>query len=115
MRHNGAILIECKTIRNVVTLAAEVETHGVFHNAKIGVNIRNLLIAMGHPQPPTPIKTDNVTTLGFTNKNIQMKKSKSWDMNLHWLRDRQNQKQFLLTWEQGLKNLADYFTKHHPS
>ena len=41
--------------------------------------------------------------------------SKSWDMNLHWLRDKENQKEFLLTWEKGSKNLADYFTKHHPT
>ena len=32
--HNGAILIECRTLRNVVSSAAEAKTHGVFHNAK---------------------------------------------------------------------------------
>ena len=38
--HNGAILIECRTLRNVVSSAAEVETHGVFHNAKQSIPIR---------------------------------------------------------------------------
>ena len=114
-KYNGAILIECKTIRHVVSSAAEAETHGVFHNAKIGVNLRHLLEAMGHKQPPTPLVTDNSTTAGFVNKNIQLKKSKSWDMNLHWLRDRENQKQFTVTWEKGSGNKADYHTKHHPT
>ena len=110
---NGAVLIECKSLRNVVSSAAEAETNGVFHNAKIGVNLRHLLIAMGHPQPVTIIKTDNSTTNGFVNNNIQLKKSKSWDMQLHWLRDRENLSEFKVIWEQSVKNLADYFTKHH--
>ena len=112
--HNGAILIECKTIRHVVSSAAEAETHGVFHNAKIGVNIRHLLNEMNHPQPPTLLVTDNSTTAGFANKNIQLKQSKSWDMNLHWLRDRERQKQFTIQWKKGSANGADYHTKHHP-
>ena len=101
--------------RNVVSSAAEAETHGVFHNAKIGVNIRHLLQKMGHRQPPTPIATDNSTTAGFANNNIQLKKSKSWDMNLHWLRDREHRKQFLIEWQKGAANGADYHTKHHPT
>ena len=42
-----------------------------------------MLIAMGHPQDHTPITTDNMTTTVFANKNMVMKKSKLWDMNLH--------------------------------
>ena len=40
--HNGVILIECRAIHNVVTSAAEAGTHGVYHNAKISVPIRQL-------------------------------------------------------------------------
>ena len=68
---------------------------------------------MGHPQPITEINTDNSTTIGFTNKNMQLKKSKSWDMSLHWLRDREKQKQFKVQWKKGADIPADYFTKHH--
>ena len=114
-QHNGAILIECKSLRNVVSSAAEAETNGVFENAKIGVGLRRLLIMMGHPQPPTIISTDNSTTSGFVNNNIQLKKSKSWDMRLHWLRDREHQKQFKVLWGTGEINGADYHTKHHPT
>jgi len=44
-----------------------------------------------------------------------MKKSKSWDMNLHWLRDKEVQKYFKIFWEKGSGNGGDYFTKHHPT
>ena len=81
---NGPILIECCTLRSVVTSAAESETHGVFHNAKKSLSIIYMLTQMGHPQKqPVPIRTDNSTSSGFVNKNIQMKQSKTWDMQLH--------------------------------
>ena len=34
-------------------------------------------------------------------------------MCYYWLRDCMMQKQFIIYWGQGLKNEADYFTKHH--
>jgi len=74
----------------VVTSAAEAETHGVFHNAKTGLPIQHLLQSMGHPQKPFLIKTDNSTSAGYVNNNMQMKKSKTWDMYLHWLRNKEN-------------------------
>ena len=92
---------------------AEAETLGVFNNAKLVVSICNILNQLGHSQPVTVINTDNSTTSGFANKNMQLKKSKSWDMSLHWLRDRENQKQFKVQWKKGSDIPADYFTKHH--
>ena len=112
---NGAILVECKTILHVVASAAEAETAGLFHNAQMCIPIRNILIALGHPQPPTPIKTDNSTAHGFTYDNINQKRSKSWDMRYYWLRDRANQQQLDIYWEKGSHNHADYHTKHHPT
>ena len=112
---NGAILIECRTLKNVVSSAAEAETGGVFHNAKTAIPIRHILTQLGHKQPPTPLKTDNSTTAGFVNNNIHQKRSKSWDMKYHWLRDRQTQGQFNIYWDKGSNNHADYFTKHHPT
>ena len=40
--HNSAILIKCKPIKNVVTSAAEDETHGVYHNARVAIPLMNL-------------------------------------------------------------------------
>ena len=67
---------------------------------------------MGHPQPPTPIMTDNTTALGFVSKNLQPKQTKSTDMRYWWMRDRSDQKQFRYYWGPGKQILADYYTKH---
>ena len=74
---NGAIHIECKTLRHVVSSPAEAEVGGVFHNAQIAIPIRTILHALNHPQPPTPIKTDNSTAYGFIYDNIHQRRSKS--------------------------------------
>ena len=111
---NGAILVECKTLKHVVSSAAEAETAGVFYNAQKAIPIRYILEQLGHQQPPTPLKTDNSTALGFVRNNIHQKRSKSWDMRYHWLRDRMTRNQFNVYWEKGTNNNADYFTKHHP-
>ena len=106
------VLVECKTLRHVVTSSAEAEIAGVYHNAQIAIPIRRLLTFMGHPQPTTSIITDNSTVSGFANDNITQKRSKSWDMRFYWLRDKEQSKDFKISWKQAFDNLADYFTKH---
>ena len=106
-------------MRRVVTSAAEAETSGVFSNAQTSLPIRYILTQMGHPQPPTPLKTDNTTTLAYSYNNIITKKSKAWDMNLNWLRDKETHNEFNIFWEKGNSdktfNESDYYTKHHPT
>ena len=80
---NGAIHVECKILRHVVSSAAEAEIGGVYHNAQTAIPIRTILQALNHPQPPTPIKTDNSTANGFIHNNIHQKRSKSWDMRYY--------------------------------
>jgi hypothetical protein len=111
---NGPVLVDCSTIRNVVGSVAEAECSGCYRSAQQAIPIRLALIELGHPQPRTPIKTDNSTASGFVNKSIRQKRSKSWDMRYHWLRDRIAQGQFHIFWDKGINNLADYFTKHFP-
>jgi hypothetical protein len=41
--------------------AAEAEIGAVFRNAKEGAVLRTTLEELGHPQPPTPMETDNTT------------------------------------------------------
>jgi hypothetical protein len=110
---NGPILVECTTIKHVVGSAAEAECGGCYHNAQRAVPIRIALEDLGHPQPKTPVKTDNSTAEGFANKSMRQKRSKAWDMHYHWIRDRDAQGQFIFYWAKGLNNWADYFTKHH--
>ena len=80
---NGAIVVNCTTLRHVVSSAAEAETAGVYHNAKLAIPIKTILNALDHPQPPTPIKTDNSTALGFIKDNINQIRSKSWNMRYY--------------------------------
>ena len=96
---NGAILVECKTLPHVNSLAAESETGGIFHNAQIAIPIRRLLKVLQHPQPPTPIKKDNSTACVFIHDNIHQNRSKYWDVRYYWLRDRMVQVQFKLYWD----------------
>lgn len=111
---NAPILVLCKTLRHVISSVAEAEITGVFTNAQMALPIRYILDCLGYQQPPTLIKSDNSTTTGFVNNNIHQKRSKSWDIWFHWLRDKDIQKKIKVYWEKGAMNLADYFTKHHP-
>ena len=45
---------------------------------------------------------------------MKLKRSKSWDMRYHWLRDANLRKYFHVKWAKGTENKADYFTKHFP-
>ena len=36
-----------------------------------GINFRNTLIEMGHPQPPTPVATDNTTVVVIIHDTIK--------------------------------------------
>eukprot|EP00957_Ditylum_brightwellii_P100032 7623831-Ditylum_brightwellii.AAC.1 len=73
----------------------EAELGALFENAKEAISIRNALVEMGHPQPPTPIQVDNAVAHGI-------------------MQDQVKQKQFVVYWEPGSNNRADYFTKYHP-
>ena len=53
---NGPILVECRLLNHVVTLAAEAETAGLFYNAQSADHLINILKALGHPQGTTHIK-----------------------------------------------------------
>ena len=112
---NGPILPEFQTLRNVISSAAEVEVGMVHMNGEVTIPIRIVLDKMGHPQGPTPIKTDNNTAEGFLNGTMRKKTSKGLDMKFHWMIDRIQQKKCWVYWERGIYNLVDYFTKHRPA
>ena len=111
---NGAIHIFCKTIPHVMASAAESEMAGLFMNAQEIIPIRHGLMALAHPQPPTPLKTDNSTSSSFIDNSIKQRKSKTWDMRWNWMRDPKTKEQIRTYWDRGVNNLADYPTKHHP-
>ena len=73
------------------------------------------LTEMGHAQPPTPSVTDNAIGYVFINDNIRQRSSRSIDMQFYWVRDRVRRGQFLVYCMNVEHNLAEYFTKHHPT
>ena len=93
--------------------AAEAELGALFICAREAIYMRLILKEMGHPQPATPIQTDNSTAEGVINSKIQPKRTKAMDMRFHWLRDRETLKQLRIYWRAGKLNLGDYHTKHH--
>ena len=112
---NGALSVLCQILKEVVSSAAEAELAALFHNGKQACPLRVCLEELGHPQPPTPIVTDNNTAAGIANDTMKQRRSKAIDMRFYWVRDRVRQGQFLIYWRRGALNKADYFTKHHPA
>ena len=89
---NGAIRVECKTLRHGVSSAAEEKTSRIYHNTLRAILFQTILNGIDHPQPLTPVKSNDSTTNGFTHDNIHQKRYKSWDMRYYWLRDQKPQK-----------------------
>jgi hypothetical protein len=101
-------------MREVLSSASEAELGALFHNGKEACPIRIALTEMGHPQPATPMATDNTTASGIANETVKQKRSKAIDMRFYWIRDRVRQGQFEIYWEKGSGNRSDYHSKHHP-
>ncbi len=104
---NGPILTECCSLKHVIASATKAKTSALFHNAQNDIPLRHLLTAMGHPQLPMPLKTDNQVANAFVHYGMRLKKLKAWDMCLWWLKDKVVQKNFQIFWEKGATNLAD--------
>ena len=84
---SNPVYVKCKTLRQVLSSAIKTETAAIFGNCQNAIDMRNILTVLGHPQPATPVKTDDSTATAFANDYIKKKKSKSWDMNYHWFGD----------------------------
>ncbi len=84
--NNGPFHTECKTLRRVVSSAAEAETGGAFENAQNLIPICTICEKVfNHPQLAngSPLITDNSTSNGIINKMIKPRTSKTWDMGHH--------------------------------
>eukprot|EP00804_Cyclotella_cryptica_P020408 CCRYP_012623-RA/>CCRYP_012623-RA protein AED:0.44 eAED:0.44 QI:0/0/0/1/0/0/2/0/536 len=112
--HNGAVLVLSAIIKHIMASASETELAALFYGCKEAIPLRTTLEEMGHPQPgPTPVTTDNTTAIGLTLNTMKPKASKSIDMRLQWLKCRCAQSFFRYLWAKGVKNRADYPSKHH--
>eukprot|EP00804_Cyclotella_cryptica_P020209 CCRYP_010895-RA/>CCRYP_010895-RA protein AED:0.39 eAED:0.39 QI:0/0/0/1/1/1/2/0/321 len=112
--HNGTDLALSAIIKHIMASASETELAALFYNCKGAIPLRMTLEEKGHPQPgPTPVTTDNSAAIGLTLNNMTPKASKSMDMRLQWLEYQRAQSLFCYLWAKGVKNRADYPSKHH--
>jgi hypothetical protein len=79
-RFNGAVLSIAQIIKFVMASAAKSELAALFVTAREMIPHTQTLIAMGWPQPKSPIQTDNSTAVGVTNKTIVPRRAKMIDM-----------------------------------
>jgi hypothetical protein len=112
--NNGAVLNILQIIKAVMS-SAEAKLGALFINAKMAVSMRRTLEELGRPQPRTPIQTNNSTAHALLTNKILPKALKAMDMRFHWLQCRGAQDQYRFYWRPGTQNLADYWTKHHPT
>jgi hypothetical protein len=103
---NGAVLNISQIIQAVMSSAAEAELGTLFINAKTAVSMRQTLIKLKHPQPCTPMQTDNATAHALLINKILPKALNAMDMRFHWLRCRNAQGRFRYYWQPGTQNLA---------
>ena len=80
LKPNGAVRVLCHIMREVLSSAAEAELGALFHNGKEACPLRVALEEMGHPQPATPMATDNNTANGIATDTVKQKRSKAIDM-----------------------------------
>lgn len=73
---NGPIFNECSIMKNVLSSTSEAELGALYINAKSTLFIRHILEALNHPQPPTPIATDNLTHMVSSIKVLNKIKQK---------------------------------------
>jgi hypothetical protein len=78
-RLNGAVHLTIKIMKNVLASVAEAEVAACFVNAQEACTLRQTLEALGHPQPATPIQTDN----SILNASIKQKQSQAINMQYY--------------------------------
>ena len=81
----GTVLTVAQIIKFVMSSSSEAEIAGLFICTKAMVQINQTLIEMVWPQPKSPIQCDNSTAVGFANDTIIQRKTKTMNMQYHWL------------------------------
>ena len=74
---NGPVHVEFSIMRNVMASATKAELGVFFVNFQNVTSIRTALSKIGHPQPPTPVSTDNTAENSIMNGTAKHKKIQS--------------------------------------
>ena len=78
--NNGALLNIAHIIKHVMSSTTEAELGALYIMAREAVYLCIILEEMGHPQPPTPLQTDNSMADGVVNGKITPTRTKAMDM-----------------------------------
>ena len=100
-----------KKTPNEVASIAEGEYCTQFIAGQVAIHHRNILEAIGYPQPPKKLFGDNTTAIGIANDEMKPKKSKAFDKSYHCFRGQVRQGIFISKHIPSELNVADYFTK----
>ena len=87
---NGPVLVTSKIIKETVSSAAEAKLAALFQIGQGAYPLHVALKEMQHPQPPTPMQTNNNTAARLANDTIKQKCSKAMSMRWFWIRDKVN-------------------------
>ncbi len=112
---NGSFHIIVNIFRFVVASGAEAELGALYHNCQTGIVFCQMLKAMGHKQPKTPVHCNNATAGEIANNTVKQQLLRSMEMRFSWISDKVAQDMYTLSWHPGQKNLVDYQSKHHTS
>ena len=74
-----------KIIKHVLDSASEAETAALFYSCKAAIPLRLTLEETGHPQPQTPVTSENKSELGLIKKTMIPQSAKSYDMRFNFL------------------------------
>ena len=110
---NGAFYSICAILKFVASSAAEAELDTFFMNMKAGKIFRVTLKELRHPQPPTSIHCDNITTAGIANNTVKKHQLRSTEMKYFWACDQVKIGEFAVFWHPGQDKLGYYTSKHH--
>ena len=104
----------CCRIKTVCSAASESEYESLFTNAQQGYFERAVCGALGYPQGPTTLWTDNTTAEGIAMDRCKLRRSKSMEMRYNWTRDKVRLGIFRVSHCSGKEIDADFFTKPQP-
>ncbi|KAI2513347.1 Reverse transcriptase (RNA-dependent DNA polymerase) [Fragilaria crotonensis] len=115
---NGPIHVLCHIMHKVLSCAAEAQLGALSVMERKRAHclvLHSLKKWASHPQPATPMVTDNKTAIATD--TVKQKRSKAIDMRFYLIRDRVRQGQFkIYTRSKGQTNRADdNVSKHHPA
>ncbi len=110
---NGAFHVSANILRFVMVSAAEANLGALYHNHQTRIVFCQMLEAMGHKQPKTPVHCNNATAVGIANNTVKRQRFWSMEMRFFWISDKVAQDMYTLSWHPGQENLADYQSKNH--